>query len=38
MDYKALDKEYIVNVYNRLDAVIDHGIILQSLYIRNSEE
>jgi len=25
MDYKALDKEYIVNVYNRLDAVIDHG-------------
>jgi acetylornithine/N-succinyldiaminopimelate aminotransferase len=25
MDFKALDKEYIVNVYNRLDAVLDHG-------------
>lgn len=24
-DIKAMDKEYIVNVYNRLDAVIDHG-------------
>ena len=24
-DYKALDKEYIVNVYNRIGAVLDHG-------------
>ncbi|MCH4167291.1 MAG: acetylornithine/succinylornithine family transaminase [Megasphaera sp.] len=24
-DFEALDKEYIVNVYSRLDAVIDHG-------------
>ncbi len=24
-NFKALDKEYIVNVYNRLDAVLDHG-------------
>lgn len=24
-NFEALDKEYIVNVYNRLDAVIDHG-------------
>lgn len=24
-DFETLDKEYIVNVYNRLDAVIDHG-------------
>ena len=25
MDFKAADKEYIVNVYNRMDAVLDHG-------------
>ena len=25
MDFKAMDKEYIVNVYNRFDAVLDHG-------------
>lgn len=25
MDFETMDKEYIVNVYNRLDAVIDHG-------------
>jgi acetylornithine/N-succinyldiaminopimelate aminotransferase len=25
MDFKALDKEYIVNVYNRLDAVLEKG-------------
>lgn len=24
-DYKTLDKEYIVNVYNRVGAVLDHG-------------
>lgn len=24
-DFKTMDKEYIVNVYNRLDAVLDHG-------------
>lgn len=24
-DYKALDKEYIVNVYNRIGAVLDYG-------------
>lgn len=24
-NYKELDKEYIVNVYNRLDVVLDHG-------------
>ena len=24
-DYKNLDKEYIVNVYNRVGAVLDHG-------------
>ena len=24
MDFKAADKEYIVNVYNRMDAVLDH--------------
>lgn len=24
-DYKTLDKEYIVNVYNRIGAVLDHG-------------
>lgn len=25
VDYKQMDKDYIVNVYNRLDAVVDHG-------------
>lgn len=25
MNFKAMDKEYIVNVYNRLNAVLDHG-------------
>ena len=25
MDFKAADKEYIVNVYNRMDAVLDRG-------------
>ena len=25
MDFKSMDKEYIINVYNRLDAVLDHG-------------
>lgn len=24
-EFEKLDKEYIVNVYNRLDAVLDHG-------------
>ena len=24
-DFKTMDKEYIVNVYNRLNAVLDHG-------------
>ena len=24
-DFKTMDNEYIVNVYNRLDAVLDHG-------------
>lgn len=24
-DYKTLDKQYIVNVYNRIGAVLDHG-------------
>ena len=24
-DYKNLDKEYIVNVYNRIGTVLDHG-------------
>ena len=24
-EFEQMDKEYIVNVYNRLDAVLDHG-------------